>query len=220
MITLIHGEDVLLSRNFLNELKLNLIRFDAINDDISELIQVLEGSSLFASEQNVLIENLFSKKTKNLSEIIRMVNIAKVNVFIYELKEITKANLAKFPKAKSEVFKLPQNLFNFLDAVLPGNRSVLDLFGKALQTTELEILLFMIVRQFRLMLGIISQSKIEEVSRLAPWQRGKIERQARFFGVDKLKEEYQKIYQIDLKSKSGRLELPLKSTIDIWLSDL
>lgn len=220
MITIIHGDDVLSSRNFLNDLKLSFIRFDGASEDISELIQALVGSSMFGGDQNILIENLFSKKTKDLSLIIKLINQTSVNVYVYDLKEVSKANLAKFPKATLEFFKLPQNLFNFLDGILPGSHRALGTFNKALQTTELEILLFMIVRQFRLMLGTISGAEIDEVVRLAPWQRGKIERQARFFGIDKLKDEYQKIYQIDLKSKSGGLSLPLRSTIDIWLSNL
>lgn len=220
MITIIHGNDTLSSRNYLNELKLNFIRFDAITEDISELVQLLEGSSLFASDKNVLIENLFTKKPKSLPEIIKLVNQTSVNVYIYDSKEIIKANLAKFPKVKSDVFKLPQNLFGFLDAISPGNHRVLELFDKALKTSEVEILLFMIIRQFRLMLVLLSGAKIDEVVRLAPWQRSRLTRQAQSFGLEKLKQTYQMIYQIDLKSKSGALSMPLRKTIDIWLSDL
>jgi len=220
MITVIHGDDTLSSRNFLNELKLSFIRLDSTSEDISEITQVLEGSMLFGGSENVLIENLFSKKSKNLPDIVKLINQTGVNVYIYDLREVSKANLAKFPKVKSEIFKLPQNLFSFLDGILPQNYRSLDLFGKALKTSEVEILLFMMVRQFRLMIGIASGAKIDEVVRLAPWQRSRLERQAQLFGLEKLKEAYKKLYQIDLKSKSGLLSMPLKPTIDIWLSNL
>jgi hypothetical protein len=59
-----------------------------------------------------------------------------------------------------------------------------------------------------------------EVVRLAPWQRGKLTRQAQVFGLEKLRKSYGEIFQIDLKNKSGLLPIPLKSSIDIWLSNL
>ncbi len=220
MITIIHGEDTLSSRNYLNELKLSFIRFDAVEGNIDEVVQVLEGSTLFASEQNLLVENLFSRKAKNLEQIIELSNKSLIGIYLYDSKEVTRSNLSKFPKAKVNLFKFPQTLFSFLDAIYPGNLQLIPLFRNALQTTDVEILMFMIVRQFRLMVGLLSRAKIEEVTRLAPWQRSKLERQAQLFGLENLGEVYKQIYELDLRSKSGRLPMPLIDSIDIWLLNL
>lgn len=220
MTIVIHGEDIASSRVYLNSFKLKFIRFDASTDDLAEITQALEGSSLFAETQTVLVENLFSKKTKNLSQIISLINQTQVNVYVYDTKEVSKTSISKLRGARSELFEYPKSLFSFLDGIVPGNKRVIELFKNALKTSNEEILLFMIVRQFRLMLGLSFGAKIEEVLRLAPWQKSKLLSQAQIFGKERLKENYKKIYRIDLKNKSGLLPLPLTKTIDIWLSSL
>lgn len=220
MIVLIHGEDTASSRAYLMGFKLKFIRLDATSDDLAEMTQVLEGSSLFSESQNVLIENLFSKKTKNLSQIISLINQTQVNVYIYETKAVSKSNISKLKGTRSELFEYPKTLFSFLDGIVPDNRRAIELFRNAIKTTNEEILLFMIVRQFRLMIGLSHGARIDEVLRLAPWQKSKLLSQAQFFGKDRLRENYKKIFQIDLEHKTGMLPLPLTKAIDIWLSNL
>ncbi len=221
MVQIIHGEDSASSRKYLNELNLaNFKRFDAISADLDDLRQVLKGKSLFSKSEDILIENLFSKKAKNFDEIVELINSSLANIVIYESKEVGQRNISLFPKSKADSFKLPQTLFSFLDGIYPGNGRALSLFNQALSGTELEILTFMIIRHIRLMLGVLTGSKIEEVQRLVSWQRDKLSRQARQFGLEKLKKAHHELFEMDYKSKSGGLSLPLKETIDIWLTNL
>lgn len=221
MIEIIYGEDTKSSREYLNSQNLtSLLKFDATNTDLSELTQILKGSSLFSSEQSILIENLFSKKAKNFEEIVALINDSDSDIYIYEGRSLSAKQVSSFKKAKLSEFKFPQTLFAFLDSIYPNNPRSLDLFHTALKTTELEILLFMIIRQLRVLIAIQTNSEIEEAKRLASWQKGKLIRQASLFGEKKLIKAYKNIFDIDLRSKSGGLSLPLTGSIDMWLLNL
>jgi DNA polymerase III delta subunit len=97
---------------------------------------------------------------------------------------------------------------------------LIKLFHELKQNMEDELIFFMLIRQFRLMLGQEGQDKIEEVKRMAPWQLGKLQKQARIFGVEKLKTAYQKLFEIDLGSKTGKIPYSLERSIDFFLADL
>ena len=87
---------------------------------------------------------------------------------------------------------------------------------------ETELIFYMIVRQFRLLLSLTSEGSknIDEAKRLAPWQSSKLKSQSKLFGKDRLIEIYKKLYKIDYETKFGLTSLPLNSTIDIFLIDL
>jgi DNA polymerase III delta subunit len=85
---------------------------------------------------------------------------------------------------------------------------------------EPEILFFMIVRQFRLMLGEERGELIEETKRMAPWQASKIRNQVRSFGKEKLNNSYNKLFETDLFLKTGRIPYSLEKSIDFFLLDL
>ena len=85
---------------------------------------------------------------------------------------------------------------------------------------EPELIFFMLVRQFRIMLGQEGVDRIDEVKRMAPWQLGKMQRQAKTFGEEKLKSTYQKLFEIDLALKTGKIPYSLERSIDFFLADL
>lgn len=225
MLTIIHGDDVVSSRNyFLEQKNKDSITFDAESLSLIELGQSVQGSGLFGPSNKVFIENLFSRKgLKNLETIAEIINKTKeANVFIWADKEIGVKNLSSFPKIQNQIFKIPQNIWAFLDGIKPRNQSNLTMFQNVLKTTSVEIVFTMIVRQFRLMLGLIEISKenIDEVKRLAPWQRGKLTKQASMFGIENLKKTYKKLYKIDKSQKTGSSNLNLTQSIDILLLEI
>ena len=219
MVNIIHGDDTTSSREYLNKLSINFQRYNAASLDLDELRQVLKGNSLFSSDQNILIENLFSKKAKDVDEVIELINKSESNIYIYDSKEIGVKNLKLFPKSDVNIFSLPKTIFNFLDGIYPNNQNIVSLFNTALDSTDLEILVFMVIRQLRLMLALTTGARIEETQRLT-WQKSKLLRQADLFGLEKLKKTYSKIYEIDLNSKSGKLSMSLKESIDLFLLNL
>lgn len=230
MITIIHGDDIATSRKYLQEQKESAKEFVALGTEvnISDLAQNLNGSALFNNTKTIFIENFLSKSGKidsDAKQIIELINNHEKNtkLFFWERKEISKRILSLFENAVVKTFKIPQAIFLFLDSLKPGiGIKAVDLFHQALQASEPEILLFMLVRQFRFLIGLSNRSKnsIEEMSRLAPWQEGKLKKQASYFSKEQLKSIYRKLYDIDLAQKTGASPLSLIQSIDFFLLEI
>ncbi len=96
------------------------------------------------------------------------------------------------------------------------------LFQQALKTSEPEMILFMIVRQLRILLAMseTSADTITEVSRLAQWQKSKFEKQARLFDKNLLQKLYSSLFKIELAQKTGGLNTSLIYTIDFFLAEI
>ncbi|MBI2074990.1 MAG: hypothetical protein HYT83_04105 [Candidatus Levybacteria bacterium] len=228
MITIIHGDDVANSRKYYlseREKVANPVIFAAEKVTLSDLMQVFEGGRLFSDNKKVFIENFFSKKkaSKEYDEIIDYLKQIQENgeIFFWEEKEITAKKISVFKKLISKVFKFPQNLFLFLDSIKPGNgKTLISLFHKTIETAEPEMIFFMLIRQLRIILALSdksSSSQIDELKRLAPWQKSKLQKQASFFSQKQLIDLYKKLFEIDLAIKTGKSSLNLIQAIDFFL---
>lgn len=226
MITIIHGNDTVSSRNYLFELKKSFpsVSFDKESFNYVSLLQILKGSTFFDEGKNIFIENFLSSKKTNpdFKEFINLINKsdAKFNIIFWENSELSKPTLFLFKDAKTKLFKIPQDLFSFLDNIKPNEKNNLVAFHNVLETADAEMIFFMMLRQFRLLLALSSGSdSIDETKRLAPWQKEKLKRQAQFFSFGKLKEIYNKLFEIDLKTKTGEIT-NLTNSIDILLLEI
>lgn len=225
MLTIVHGDDEVASRNFfISQKDKDSLTFDAENLSLIELEQSLSGSGLFGTSNKIFIENLFSRKASgNFDEISPILNKKnKTDIFIWADKILSIKNLSLFLKSNVKIFKIPQNIWSFLDGIKPNNPRNVSSFHSTISTNEPEIVFAMIIRQFRLMLGLSesSNNNIDEVKRLAPWQKSKLIRQASLLGVSKLKQIYEMLYKIDKSQKTGSTNLTLTQSIDILLLDL
>ena len=231
MITVIHGDATNESREYFLKIRTtfqNLLSLEGQNITADVLINFFSGGNLFFEEKNLAIENLLSKNKagKNLDGLAAILNEheGKSNIIMWEEKEVSQKNLSLFPKASIQIFKIPKLIFNFLDNLKPGNgENLILIFQKLLENTPVEIILYMMVRQFRFLIAVSSSDKsdtIEELRKMAPWQKGKLERQAVFFGQGRLINLYDKLYNIDLSGKTGALSMPLASAIDFLLLDI
>ena len=225
MITIVHGSDSISSRKyFLSQKDEKSITFDAESLNPVELNQSLQGSGLFGVSSKIFIENLFTRKgTKSITAVGEILTDNKEAViFIWADKEIGVKILSSFPKFEFQNFKIPQNIWSFLDGIRPDNPLNVSSFHKTLNETDPEIIFTMIIRQFRLLLGLSesSNNNIDEIKRLAPWQKSKLVRQASLFGVDKLKQIYKMLYKIDKSQKTGKSPLTLVQDIDILMLEI
>jgi hypothetical protein len=226
MITIIHGDDIVSSRNYLVSLREKAknpldLRGDKLT--LTDLVQAMEGNSLFFEEKDIFIENFLGQKKANreFKEICEFIsnNHKVANVVFWENIEISKSTAAIFKDAVIKGYKLPQSLFIFLDSLRPDSKDNVKLFRSTLTQMPEELLFYMVVRQFRLMLALVldQNEQIDELKRLAPWQKGKLERQARSFGLEKLKAIYSRLYEMDYKQKYGLTTFPLNRNIDFFL---
>jgi len=230
MLTIIHGSDIAASRKFFLEEKekikgAELLKGSQIN--LTDLCQLLEGGGLFENSRSIFIDQFLSERKKSAERdavISYLVEQAKNHaIFLWEGKELDKTTLSQFKQAAIKQFKLSSQLFTLMDAIKPKNGTQLvQLFHKSLETNDAEMIFFMLIRQFRILLALSEKSakNITEVSRLAPWQKGKIERQVNLFEKDYLKQLYLKLFRIELGQKTGTLSSSLTSAIDFFLFEI
>jgi len=230
-ITIIHGDDIVLSRKHMQEEK-NKTRVHHVFDadvDLSSIIQIVQGGELFDTEKRIFIENFFSKNKLNSAETKNIINYINKNtltfdVFFWEDKKIQKNILNLFNKPTIKTFNIPQTIFLFLDNIKHGDyKNSISLFHKALVNTGPELIFFMLQRQFRLLIAISdkkTEKTVDEVLRLFPWQKGKIEKQAKLFSIAQLKDIYKRLYKIELAQKTGDLPYSLEASIDFLLLNI
>lgn len=230
MKLLIHGNDVASSRNLYFEEKnkvKNPIFLTGENITLDQVFQAAENKLLFDDTSTLLIENFFSKNKSNtiiFKEIVDYVNKNNnLNIVFWENSEVSKSSLSQLKNADIRLFSFPQNLFLFLDNLKPGNYEYsIKLFHELKKIMESELIFFMIVRQFRLLLTQIESNdkQIDEVKRLAPWQLSKFKKQANYFPKEKLIRTYNKLFEIDLGQKTGKISFSTEKSIDFFLLDL
>ena len=229
MITILHGDDIVSSRNYLVSLRektQNPLDFKGDKLTLIDIVQAIEGFGLFSNEKNIFIENFLVQKKSNpqFKEIIEFIvkNSKDSNIVFWENKEISKSIALTFKAATVKLYKLPQNLFLFLDHIKHNNKGNVKFFHDTISQMSEELVFYMIVRQFRLMLAVSLDQKdpIDELKRIAPWQKGKLERQAAGFGLENLKSIYSKLYEIDYKQKYGLTTAPLTRNIDFFLMEI
>jgi DNA polymerase III delta subunit len=230
MLTIIHGTDTAASRKFYTDQKTGqsgaiVLQEDEVN--ITHLSQVLEGGGLFEESKTIFIEQFLTKRKKSTEKEAIIAYIQKQakthNIILWEGKELMPSALTPFKGAVIQPFKLPQSLFAFLDAIKPNNsKQLIQLFHQTLQTTEPELIFFMLVRQFRILLCLSQNSRenISEVTRLSPWQKNKLEKQAKLFGHEELVQAYKKLFTIEKAQKTGVLSTSLITTVDFLLAEI
>ncbi|MDO8658308.1 MAG: hypothetical protein Q7K55_06205 [Candidatus Levybacteria bacterium] len=228
MITIIHGDDTASSRKYFIEQKSNnSISFDGEKLTLTDLFQIFEGGGLFSDSKSLFVDSFFSKRKIGLEFDAIILYLNKINktdkIFFWEGKELSKKQLSFFKDSNIKIFKLPKPLFQFLDSIKPRNKNTIILFHSGLKYSEPELIFFMLIRQFRLLLALSDEKKgseIDEVKRLAPWQTGKLKKQSNLFSHDKLKKIYKRLYEIDLGHKTGNLNMSLIQAIDILLLEI
>jgi DNA polymerase III delta subunit len=226
MITIIHGDDNAASRTYYKSLqKKDASIFDGEKVTADDIHQATTSQSLFSEEKNIYLENFFSKRktSKETEAILALLQNTDehITLVFWESKQLTKKQLDTFPKSIQKVFMLSKSLFAFLDAVKPNNsKQVFSLYHETLKHTEAEMILAMLSRQIRILLtlsDINSSDQIDEVKRIAPWQKNKLLSQARAFSQAELLKLHEAIFKVDVTSKRGGLSLPLSQTIDFLL---
>jgi len=229
MIIILHGDDIVSSRNHLVSLRektKNPLDFRGDKLTLSDLVQAIEGSFLFFIEKNIFIENFLTQKKTNqqFKEIVEYItkNNKDVNIVFWENHEISKSAALTFKDAEVKLYRLPQNLFLFLDNLKHNSKENVKFFRNTISQMSEELVFYMMIRQFRLMLALLIKQKdpIDELKRLAPWQRGKLERQAAGFGIEKLKSIYGRLYEMDYNQKYGLTTAPLARNIDFFLMEI
>src|SRR3989338_3929462 len=140
MIHILHGEDIVSSRNHLNRLlegAQNIVRIDGKKEAIGVISQTLSSDSLFSDKKTLTIEFFTKiKPQKDFIELIsRFENNANIEVFLWEDAEIkAKSVLSAFKNVKIELFSFPKTYYSFLDSYSPAPIESFRLLQEVLKT--------------------------------------------------------------------------------------
>jgi len=230
MITILHGEDIVKSRRQLEVIKnqhrdFEIISLDGKKLDLTGLKQALESASMFKNGRLVVIENFLASKNKNQEEIIKYLadEPPGAELVLWEGVSFEGRRLLKLKGARVLEFKPEPVFFRFLDSIRPNNtKEMLTLLLQSKRVEQPEIIFYMLIRQFRLLLLIKDGvfSGIEEIDRLAPWQKQKLERQARYFSLEQLVDIYHQLFKIDCQQKTGENTFDLAKTLEFFVAKL
>ncbi len=226
-MTIFFGEDIISSRKaFLDkigELKSNDIEVvRVLGKDFNKtfIVHNLESNSLFGNKRVAAVENFFSgQKSKDKEESLEYIEKLGENAIFWETKEFTKGDQDKLSGSFTLFnFKLPQQLFSFLDKISFGKTAEnLKSFEIVCQTVEPGFIFQMLIRQIRLLILAKDESCL---TKLAPWQKSKVLSQAKSFPEEKLHFLYKKLLEIDFQQKTSTSPLDLKSSLELFLSEI
>jgi DNA polymerase III delta subunit len=187
-----------------------IVRLDKA--DNLNLEENLSANSLFGDLDGYLTEKLFvlSKPkdidTKTFDWLKTSSKTLSGNLLIY-LSAPAPATLIKQLPADTtkEVFMLPKLLFKFLDEIYPGNsKTALKMLHKIIETEALEMVFAMIARHLR----DLYWTQSDPASLPYPnWRASKLKSQAAKFKNKSLAILINQLADIDIKSKSSKLDL-------------
>ncbi len=209
MITLIHGENSLAARQRFTQIigiyKEKGYEIKRIDPNL-EITSQLTENSLFSNKVLFVLENpnkLATKLENNLELLLLCDKTAGVTITKLLPKE-----------AKIEKFDLPKKLFSFLETIYPKNaKNVLTGLHELAQTEALELVFFMICRQFKDLYWVLED---ETSMGLPSWRAGKLKSQANKFTKQKLKKIISNLSDIDYKAKIG--EVSLLTSLDLLIA--
>jgi len=225
MIYVIAGEDIVSSRNKLNELlakKANVVRIDGKKGSVGDLDTALVSDSMFAGEKAVVVENFTKLKpeSKVFELAARFEQDKNTDIIFWDEADLGKK---KFADVKVFNYSFPKSYFTFLDSYVPGSEKSLELFNEVLKTFEAEQVLYGLIRRVRQMLVLKSNDypDFSEFSRMQSWQLGRLKQQSSRWSEDELKKAFLQLCELDEKIKTSGLTMPLSNHLDIiLLSDL
>lgn len=224
MITIIHGDNTVLSRKQLQkEIKKRVSAgkparsYAAVNLTLPVLTEALQSTSLFGDEHVLVIERLFRMRAKNLRD--QMINIlsdqSQVDIILWEDNVVSATNLKLLQVAKPTVivFKTSPLVFQAMD--LFGNpkekKRLLQQLHAAYDQDTPEFVFSMLARQVRLLINFVEG----ETGTMKPYTLQKVSRQAQYFSLEKLRKIHQLLLEIDLSQKLSTSTLTLEQRIDL-----
>lgn len=222
MLYILHGDDIVKSKLRLSELTSgfgSVIVLNAEKATETDLVRTFSSNDLFVESKCIVIEK-FLKLPKLETEKLKLLLAAldsSTTVILWHNTELSKAALGKFEKATVELFLFPKLFFTFLDNLAPQTiKSELDTLSK-MQNVEAEQIFYAMVKRIRQLMMVKSNSKSEELVKMSPWQKGKLESQCIKWSMEQLERIYKNLYKIEIDIKSGGLMLPLKKHLDMLL---
>lgn len=204
MINIVHGDNVIASRQFIFSQLSNALTFEAKALTPEILIQSLESSGLFGPARPVLINHF---PPLELLKIIAAHPDSQV--YLWHNKSLSKTALKPLgPKVKLTEFKLPPVIFAFLDN--PNLKSL----HLAVKSNPIELIFYLFSRRISQLIQIKDNPGLVKTS---PWQKQKLLTQSRGWTLTQLLTWHKKLLQLDFAQKSGQDPFSLLTSFEqLW----
>jgi hypothetical protein len=221
MITIIHGQNIVASREFLLGLidknrqgGKKIIRLEKNDQTVENASQILGGTDLFGAQNTLLLENYLKLKALQKANTFQeFLNKSNSEIIIWEEDQRSPSALALFPTAKVFEFKLPPTVFKFLDGLRPGSpKNNVALHRQALAGSAAEMIFSLLARRF------VDLSF--PPAKAADWQKARLNAQARLFPKEKLTKAISDLLTIDLTQKTSSSPLSLSHELELFLLNL
>lgn len=219
MLSIICGEDIVASRAYLQtvieqykekDFEIQFVPADQIIDLLKTDAGVI---SLFGQKKLYVIENLNKTLKRRTSGALMdsLGSLEGIDVLTWE-EGVGKREL-KIQTALIKEFKLPQNIFQFVDSCYPANlKRFVQLLRDVSDGSNDMFLYIMLARHVRNLVFVALGSP---PSSLQSWQVGKLKRQASSWEQEKLLDFYDKLIGFDTTLKTGTNPYPLKDSMEL-----
>lgn len=126
----------------------------------------------------------------------------------YELKKI-------IPFAKLKNYKFPDDIFSFLNKLKPKNKDIVLIANKNITPDNELFYLTLIIKRIKQLILIKKNLK---VSKIMPWQKSILDKQAGFFSESQLIAWYKALYKLELSVKMFKNPLSIKDSLILIFS--
>ena len=223
MMKIIHGDNQIESREYLNKFKeqarakgVEVVTLSAKKIEISEVIQAVESGGLFGDLRLVVIEEVFSGLANSSKKVVieYLKKESPEMLVIWEPRSVDARKL-KGIKAEVKEFRVSGKIFKFLESVVPKGQGVfMPLWEEVSGSEPAELVFFMLLRQTRQLISILSDPT---AFRGPSWLSGKLKKQAEAFGMDGLLKLHSELYRLEEETKLGKSNLPLSTRMELLL---
>ncbi|MFA9288647.1 MAG: hypothetical protein ACEQSA_02095 [Weeksellaceae bacterium] len=225
MLTIICGEDSAASRNHLNELRKSYHQkgFHIQQVALPEVIELHKNGagvmSLFAAQSVYIVENLsklYKGRTKTAAK-TAVEELAKdKNIILIDWEEEKSAyELTSLKKLASsfQEYKLSATIFQLQETCYPGNLNVFLQTLRTLTTIQDEGFVFAMLWKHIRKLILVSEGILPAGT--APWQKGKLQAQARSWQDKRLVDFYEGLTRIDIRLKTSASVFSQADSIEV-----
>jgi DNA polymerase III delta subunit len=225
MLTVICGEDSVASRTYLQHLKQNYTQkgYNVTSITTSELEDVYKNSSgvmgLFGQQNVYVIEKLsaaLSRKKKSADQEMIKSLIENKEILLIDWEDRKSAyELTSLKKIATDFkeFKPEKTIFQLLDSFLPKNmKSFLHAVEIVNKTQEDSFIFAMLSKHVRQLI-LAKENALD--SKMSPWQKMNITKQANVWDTQKLIGFYDGLSRVDIAMKTSNTPFSLKKSLDI-----
>ena len=229
MLTIVHGEDTIASRNFLfsfiqsaKKKNQEIIKFSPQNLTIEGLITAFEGS-LFSQQKLIVIEFLNSLPSSLKKQIINCINQHKKNnhIIIFEKKIVTSTWLRQFPNAINHSFKPSSIIFHFLDTlgVKKKRKENLQFLNQLFGQKATGLAFYFLIKRLEDLI-LLKEKNLASLSVKAPWQKQKLIQQSKNFTQQQLINFLSQLAILDFRQKTGQLPCSFEFSLELLIAKL